>query len=465
MNALLTGNEDVDAIANLHIEGNITPPSWYQHIKYTNLKGTFTDTLAIALLSDLVYWHRPSEIRDEATGHIVGRRKKFKGEYFQRNLEAYSNLFGVSYKQIISAANVLEATGVAYRFTDTAVNAKTKKIIGNVLYWGIHPDAIAKITYCLDAEVLKRSTKPKYKSPEKIAADEAKKLEKTLIKKSKKTDDTKLGHREKPETQFGIQAIPNLGCTYTEIMSTDKELINLDLKHKDKQAVGRSSAPTIALPDFLISNSENFPESDEEVKTQSSIPVKNSDTANPENEIKTPTPNPLPRAAKVRRIDRDVEMRIEIKVCKPPQATKVIFKENDFGWLQMPSTKAFKLARGVATRRLQNQLAPLFSNIKWSKNDRDELILVNVEDGIRIEPEAFSVSEWLDLASLRDELLEKEILLQDNFNELLEAIFIDSVKWCKKMGTIALKTIEPENAIANLFAQSDRNLLASIRGK
>lgn len=279
----------------------------------------------------------------------------------------------------------------------------------------------------------------------------------------------KLGYKDLTIPPLGIdgESIDGQGgyVVNTERTIPEKlKLINLDLKHKHKQVVGRSGDPTIALPDFLISNSENFPESDEEVKTQSSIPVKNSDTANPENEIKTPTPNPLPRAAKVRRIDRDVEMQIEVKVRKPPQATKIIFKENDFGWLQMPSTKVFKLARRVATRRLQNQMAPLFSNIKWSKNDRGELILVNAKDNSPIESESFSVSEWLDLASLRDQLLEKELLSQDDFNGLLEAIFIDSVKWCKKMGTIALKTIEPENAIANLFAQSDRNLLASIRG-
>jgi|GEM_PF-3159911 len=279
----------------------------------------------------------------------------------------------------------------------------------------------------------------------------------------------KLGYKDLTIPPLGIdgESIDGQGgyVVNTERTIPEKlKLINLDLKHKHKQVVGRSGDPTIALPDFLISNSENFPESDEEVKAQSSIPVKNPDTAKSGNEIKTTPHSPPSPRAKVKRIDRDVEMQIEVKVRKPPQATKIIFKENDFGWLQMPSTKVFKLARRVATRRLQNQMAPLFSNIKWSKNDRDELILVNAKDNSPIESESFSVSEWLDLASLRDQLVEKELLSQDDFNELLEAIFIDSVKWCKKMGTIALKTIEPENAIANLFAQSDRNLLANIRG-
>ena len=403
----------VDAIGKLGLTGNVIPRSWSQWLKYDNGK---PNPVAIMILAELCYWYRPIEDVDEVTGKIIGWRKKFKADILQKSYQDLSECLGFTVRQIADNCRWLKNKGIIKAETrDTPFGR-------NRLFIDLCAIEIDRISFSLP------------KSSDEIYGYVSTYPSNTLERN-----------------------------TYTETTSRE-ELINLDLKHKHKQVVGRSGDPTIALPDFLISNSENFPESDEEVKAQSSIPVKNPDTAKPGNEIKTTPHSPPSPRAKVKRIDRDVEMQIEVKVRKPPQATKIIFKENDFGWLQMPSTKVFKLARRVATRRLQNQMAPLFSNIKWSKNDRDEFILIGTNDDSQIDSESFEASGWLDLASLRDQLLEKELLSQDDFNELLEAIFIDSVKWCKKMGTIALKTIVPENAIANLFAQSDRNLLANIRG-
>jgi len=403
----------VDAIGKLGLTGNVIPRSWSQWLKYDNGK---PNPVAIMILAELCYWYRPIEDVDEVTGKIIGWRKKFKADILQKSYQDLSECLGFTVRQIADNCRWLKNKGIIKAETrDTPFGR-------NRLFIDLCAIEIDRISFSLP------------KSSDEIYGYVSTYPSNTLERN-----------------------------TYTETTSRE-ELINLDLKHKHKQVVGRSGDPTIALPDFLISNSENFPESDEEVKAQSSIPVKNPDTAKPGNEIKTTPHSPPSPRAKVKRIDRDVEMQIEVKVRKPPQATKIIFKENDFGWLQMPSTKVFKLARRVATRRLQNQMAPLFSNIKWSKNDRDEFILIGTNDDSQIDSESFEASGWLDLASLRDQLLEKELLSQDDFNELLEATFIDSVKWCKKMGTIALKTIVPENAIANLFAQSDRNLLANIRG-
>ena len=401
----------VKAIKWIGLTGNVIPRSWSQWITYGNGK---PNPVAIMILAELCYWYRPMEDTD-SKGKVICWRRKFKADILQKSYEDLADCLGFTVRQVADNCRWLKGKGLIKLETRDTLFGR------NRLFIDLCPSEIDRISSSLPG------------------------------------DDENYGY----VSTYPSNTVER--SSYTETTSTE-ELINLDLKHKDKQVVGRSGDPTIALPDFLISDSENFPESDEEVKTQSSLSNKNPDTAKPVNEIKTTPHSPPSPRAKVKRIDRDVEMQIEVKVRKPPQATKIIFKENDFGWLQMPSTKVFKLARRVATRRLQNQMAPLFSNIKWSKNDRGELILVNAKDDSRIEPEAFSVSEWLDLASLRDQLLEKELLSQDDFNELLEAIFIDSVKWCKKMGTIALKTIEPENAIANLFAQTDRNLLANIRG-
>lgn len=62
-------NEIVDAMGSINISGNIIPATWYKTITKENGKPYL---LAIAILADIVYWYRPSEVRNQGTGHILG---------------------------------------------------------------------------------------------------------------------------------------------------------------------------------------------------------------------------------------------------------------------------------------------------------------------------------------------------------------------------------------------------------
>ena len=64
-----TGNQIVDKMMQLGISGNIIPNSWYKTIRYESGK---PNLVAITLLSDIVYWYRPQEKRDELTGETIG---------------------------------------------------------------------------------------------------------------------------------------------------------------------------------------------------------------------------------------------------------------------------------------------------------------------------------------------------------------------------------------------------------
>ena len=80
-----TGSPTVDRMCRLQFTGNVIPSSWYHTIK----KGTGKPNLnAIIILADIVYWYRPVEIRDEATGQLCGFKKKFQAEYFTAELPA-----------------------------------------------------------------------------------------------------------------------------------------------------------------------------------------------------------------------------------------------------------------------------------------------------------------------------------------------------------------------------------------
>lgn len=81
MGILLTGNAIVDQMAEINFTGNIIPSSWYSTLRGKDGKPYW---IAIMILSDIVYWYRPKEIRDEGSGNLTGFQKKFRADLLQR---------------------------------------------------------------------------------------------------------------------------------------------------------------------------------------------------------------------------------------------------------------------------------------------------------------------------------------------------------------------------------------------
>jgi hypothetical protein len=71
----------VDALAEMSISGNVTPVNWYKTILRENGKPYL---LAICVLSEIVYWYRPVEVRDEHSGMTIGYRRKFREDLLQK---------------------------------------------------------------------------------------------------------------------------------------------------------------------------------------------------------------------------------------------------------------------------------------------------------------------------------------------------------------------------------------------
>ena len=85
-----TGNKTVDAVGRMHFHGNIVPSAWYETI----VKDTAgCDSIAMLILADIVYWYRPTEVRDERTGEVVGMRKKFRADMLQRSYKQLESVF------------------------------------------------------------------------------------------------------------------------------------------------------------------------------------------------------------------------------------------------------------------------------------------------------------------------------------------------------------------------------------
>jgi hypothetical protein len=137
-----TGNSAVDKIGKMNISGNVIPASWYKTIVNKNGKPNLN---AIVILADIIYWYRPTEIRDEATGQVIGMKKKFKSDKLQRSYGQFGNQFGLSKQQVTDAIIFLEKLGVIRReFRNMVLNGQ--KCV-NLLFIDINPQILYKITY------------------------------------------------------------------------------------------------------------------------------------------------------------------------------------------------------------------------------------------------------------------------------------------------------------------------------
>lgn len=133
---------EVMAIGQINISGNVTPANWWKHIR---LPSGRPDATAIALLSEIVYWYRPTEVRDEHTGALLGYRKRFQGDKLQRSYQAFAEQFGFGKRETADALKRLRDAGFITLDLRTVEMLDGVKC-SNILFVGINPQAVAAIT-------------------------------------------------------------------------------------------------------------------------------------------------------------------------------------------------------------------------------------------------------------------------------------------------------------------------------
>lgn len=139
-----SGNPIVDEVGKIAISGNVIPQIWYKTVtKSEEDKRPYL--LAISILADIVYWYRPTEIRDEYTGQITGVKKKFKGDLLQRSYKSLCDLYGENEKAIQRALLRLEKLGVTKRIFKT-VDTGTA-LLGNVMFLQLLTDGLLALTF------------------------------------------------------------------------------------------------------------------------------------------------------------------------------------------------------------------------------------------------------------------------------------------------------------------------------
>lgn len=126
---------------NLNIEGNVIDNGWIENLRYDNGKPNMN---AIMILSEIVYWYKPTLVRDEITGEVKGYKKKFKADKLQKSYEALGDRIGITKRQAKACCDFLKKKGlITVEFRRVTVNGR---MYNNVMFVEPVVENLKKIT-------------------------------------------------------------------------------------------------------------------------------------------------------------------------------------------------------------------------------------------------------------------------------------------------------------------------------
>ena len=137
-----SGNAVVDELGTWSFVGNIIVPEWYRTLRKDTGRSYL---LASNILADIVYWYRPTEIRDEETGYVRGWKKKFRGEQLQKSYEQYAEYIGQPKRSVKEAIDYLVSEGIVLReFRDIRYEGG---LMHNVMFLSVVPRRLMEVTF------------------------------------------------------------------------------------------------------------------------------------------------------------------------------------------------------------------------------------------------------------------------------------------------------------------------------
>ena len=143
MNIYSSGNAIVDAVGQMNLVGNIVPEAWYAAIRHKNGKSNMN---AIMILSDIVYWYRPKENRNEFDDSVSFEKRFTDDEFLQRSYKQMSLKLGISERQAKDAVVFLEKEiGIIRRHFRQVKTGYS--ILSNVMFIELLPEKLREITF------------------------------------------------------------------------------------------------------------------------------------------------------------------------------------------------------------------------------------------------------------------------------------------------------------------------------
>lgn len=150
-------NNNVMKIARINLRGNTMDQGWFKHLTLDNGKPYM---VAITVLSEIFYWYKPTEIRDEKTNEIR-YKQKFKADKLQKSYQQLADSFGFTKRQVLEACKyLLKRKLILIEFRTIIVNGTR---LNNVMYVEPVVENIQKISILYqDPITLERDTLPHY---------------------------------------------------------------------------------------------------------------------------------------------------------------------------------------------------------------------------------------------------------------------------------------------------------------
>jgi len=134
-------------IGRLNLRGTLIDDGWFTHITHENGKPNLP---AILILSEIIYWYRPTEVKDESTGLLLGFKKKFHSDKLQKYYQSLADRFGLTKRQSQEACIFLKKLGLI-TIEQRNVTGNNGRLIPNVTFIEPVSENIKKIS-CLYEE-------------------------------------------------------------------------------------------------------------------------------------------------------------------------------------------------------------------------------------------------------------------------------------------------------------------------
>ena len=215
---LTTENAIVNAVGKMAITGNVIPESWYKTVVSPNGR---VNLLAVNLLGEIVYWYKPTEVRDERSGDVTWVKKFADEEYLQKSYAQICEKYNVSTKQAREALIVLETLGVVKRHFRTVETEMGK--CPNVMYIELIPDVLYELTYTEPTEEGEKTSFPSDKEvftkKETCPSHEVKTNTKNTTETTTKTTTTA---RARDVVEQAMEIFAPLGLSKEEISAIAK---------------------------------------------------------------------------------------------------------------------------------------------------------------------------------------------------------------------------------------------------
>ncbi|MEG6569449.1 hypothetical protein [Thermoanaerobacterium thermosaccharolyticum] len=231
-------NKIVEKIGKINFEGNIIPANWYKHITFSSGKPNLN---AIIILAEIVYWYRPTIIRDPATGEIKGYKTKFNADKLQRSYQSFADQFGISKRQAQDAIKLLRNLGLITLEFRTITMPTSGLKLTNVMFIEPVPERIEEITYNNIKEIDESNDNSVYYN---TSYDRTKEVGREIVDTTTQRNTSYDRTEEVPTTNVGGQTPERETNTESTSQTTSETLlpdsVSLSSRSSDNKLVTRS---------------------------------------------------------------------------------------------------------------------------------------------------------------------------------------------------------------------------------